>query len=475
MRVFGFEVSVRKAAVGRTFTGWEPANMEGAWLTLFDSSVDPTFRFQRDLHVRPERAQAHWAVFACQTLIASDIGKLGVKLTSYNATTQVYEEVDSPSVSPFLRQPNGYQTWQEFVEQWILSKVSSGNAYILMQRDNSNDVTDAYVLDPWRVTPLVSDSGMVFYRLGENRLAQITDGDLVVPASEIMHDRMYCLFHPLIGVSPLFACALPATQGLDIQSQSTHFFRNASVPSGILVTPQRLDDKLAADYQKRWEQNYGGKQRGRTAVLGNGLEYKALTQSAVDSQLVDQLKLTAEMVCTTYHVPPYKIGVGATPTYQNAEVLNQIYYSDCVQAFVQKVEGALNAGLKLPQKNFRVCLDEDDLLRMDKLTQMEFVARGVEKAIFAPNEGRRRFNLPPVTGGDDPLLQQQNFSLAALAKRDNLPNPFVIDRPTVNPTPSAEGAPVAADPNAAKSALAEAAAMLRASNPHARTLRVVNG
>lgn len=453
-----------KAAVGRTFSQFESAG----WTTIFDSSVDPSYHFQRDLHISREHAEAHWAVFACQTLIASDIGKLGVKLTQYDDKANIYREVDSPSVSPFLRKPNDYQTWQEFIEQWILSKVgSAGNAYILKERDRSNDVVAAYVLDPCRVTPLISTSGRVFYRLGHNYLAKVQESDFVVPASEIMHDKMYCLYHPLIGVSPLYACALPAVQGLDIQTNATRFFRNSSVPSGILVSAQRVDDELAEKYQKRWETRYGGKQRGRVAVLGNGLEYKTVTQNAVDSQLVEQLKLTAEMVCTAYHVPPYKIGVGATPTYQNAEVLNQIYYSDCIQALVQKVEGLLNAGLSLPQKNYRVQLDEDDLLRMDKSAQMEFIARGVEKAVFAPNEARQKFNLPPVKGGQSPMLQQQNYSLAALDKRDSLPNPFVIDRPTTNPTPSPEGPAPAADP--AKEIHSTVAKMLRRSH-----LRVVN-
>ncbi len=37
---------------------------------------------------------------------------------------------------------------------------------------------------------------------------------------------------------------------------------------------------------------------------------------------------------------------------------------------------------------------------------------------MAPNEARRREDLPPVDGGDTPYLQVQNYSLAALANRD---------------------------------------------------------
>ena len=46
-------------------------------------------------------------------------------------------------------------------------------------------------------------------------------------------------------------------------------------------------------------------------------------------------------------------------------------------------------------------------------------ADGVKAGFLSPNEARRMFfNLPPVAGGESPYLQQQDFSLAALARRD---------------------------------------------------------
>jgi HK97 family phage portal protein len=454
MRLFGYDISLRKAA------SLSPVNDSRGWVTIHDFIPGG---FQRDISIDVARAQSHWAVFACQTLIAGDVGKLGVKLTQWDSRTKIYEEVDSPSVTPFLNVPNHFQTWQKFIEQWILSKVSNGNTYVLKQRDARNVVIKGYVLDPCKVTPMVSNSGDVFYKLGDDKLSGVTENSIVVPASDIIHDRYWCLFHPLVGISPIYASGLAATQGLDIQNHASRFFRNSAVPSGLLVTPQRIDDELAKKYQARWETNYGGENRGRTAVLGNGLEYKPITQTAVESELVEQLKLSAEMVCSVYHVPPYKIGIGPMPTYQNAEVLNQIYYSDCLQVLVQAVETCLTQGLDLPKKGYKVQLDEDDLLRMDKLTQMEFVAKGIEKAVFSPNDARRRFNEPPVEGGNSPMIQQQNFSLEALAKRDAKADPFGTEKPT-----QPEPAQPAEDKHVAL------AALLRRADA-TRTLRLTNG
>jgi HK97 family phage portal protein len=434
MRLFGYEVAVRKAP-----RSLSPVDDSRGWYTVatYNGPGFPQW-FQRDENVdlNPDRALQNGWVFACQTLIAADIGKLAPVLKTWNESHRIYEIVKSPAVSPFLLKPNGYQTWPKFLQRWMFSKLSDGNAYALKVRDARDVVIRAHILDPRRTTPLVSESGDVFYRLGQDNLAEIQASDIVVPASEIMHDRMWCLFHPLVGLSPIFANCMAAIQGLEIQGNSAKFFRNSSIPSGILVSPQRIDDKLAEDYKKRWETNYGGENRGRTAVLGNGLEYKQLTMSAVDSEIVAQLKSSAEMIASTYHVPAYKIGAGPIPTYQNAQVLNGIYYSDCLQSLIIDVQETLREGLDLDQKGFVIHLNLDDLLLMDASTQMEVITKGVQGRVVAPNEGRRKLNYPPVTGGDAVLAQHQDHSLAAIARRDEQPDPFAT-APAPAPQPAA--------------------------------------
>jgi phage portal protein BeeE len=71
-----------------------------------------------------------------------------------------------------------------------------------------------YVLDPFRTKPLVAPDGSVYYQLSKDNLAGVEDA-VTVPASEIIHDTMTPLYHPLCGVSPLYACGVAASQGLD--------------------------------------------------------------------------------------------------------------------------------------------------------------------------------------------------------------------------------------------------------------------
>jgi HK97 family phage portal protein len=206
---------------------------------------------------------------------------------------------------------------------------------------------------------------------------------------------------------------LPAIQGLRIQNSSTQFFANGSNPGGILTAPGAISDETAARLKQHWEQNYTGVNVGKIAVLGDGLKYEKMAVNAVDAQLIEQLKWTAETVCSCYHVPAYMVGVGAPPNYNNIEALNQQYYTQCLQALIEAIELLLDEGLELPAP-YGTEMDLDGLLRMDTATQYKAIADGISGAFLTPNEGRRKLDLPPVKGGDSPYMQQQNFSLAAL-------------------------------------------------------------
>ena len=376
--------------------------------------------YQADVVVSQDRVLANWAVFACQTLIASDIGKLRLRLVEQDVAG-IWEPVASSAFSPVLRKPNHYQTRQKFIESWITSKLANGNAYILKQRDQRGVVVAMYVLDPTRVRPLVAPNGDVYYQLQDDDLSRLPETVPAIPASEIIHDTMVCLFHPLVGISPIYACGLAATQGLNILDQSARFFGNGSQPGGVLTAPGQIADETAKRLKDHWERNYSGANAGRIAVLGDGLKYEKMAMTAVEAQLADQLKLSAEMICACYHVPPFKIGAGAIPAGQKVEDLNQIYYSDCLQALIEGVEAGLDEGLGLPYvagRTLGVEFDLDDLLRMDSGTLTAALRDQVGAGITSPNEARKRLNMKPAVGGDTPYLQQQNYSLAALDKRD---------------------------------------------------------
>lgn len=365
-----------------------------------------------------ETLLASHAVFACVTLIAQDIGKMCPQLLA-QMKSGIWKEISSPSFSPVLRRPNHYQNSIQFIETWINSKLYRGNTYILKERDGRGVIVATYPLHPDRVTVLVADGGDVFYQLNTDNLSGIGES-IIVPATEIIHDRMNCLFHPLIGISPLYAAGLAAFQALNIQKNSAAFFENMSRPSGTLTSDQRIGDDTAKRLSTDWQTNYGKHNAGKVAVLGEGLKYDAISVSAVDAQLIEQLKWTAEVVCSVYHVPAFMVGMGTLPPYNNIEALNQQYYSQCLQSLIQHAEAGYTEGLELfdTANPYKVRLDTKALLRMDTASRYKAHSESITGGWRKPDEARADEDLEPVPGGNTPYMQQQNYSLAALAARD---------------------------------------------------------
>ena len=425
MRLFGFDIS-------RSGRSLSPPDERGGWMRILESF---TGAWQQDVQVNQTAVLAYHAVFSCMTLIASDVAKLRVKLVSF--ADGVWTETTNPAYSPVLRKPNRFQTRNQFWESWILSKLSTGNTYALKERDSRGVIKALYILDPARVQPLVSDDGGVYYQLSTDALAGLADADVIVPAKEIIHDRFNCLFHPLVGLSPIYACGLAATQGIQIQNASTHFFGNGSKPGGLLVAPGKIDKADAARLKEYWDNNFAGRNAGKIAVLGDGLKYEALAVNANDAQLIEQLKWTSEVVCSTFHVPPYKIGVGALPSYNNVQALNVEYYSQCLQALIEAIETCLDEGLGTGV-NLGTEFDIENLLRMDGVTQMQVLKDS--GGILSPNEQRAKLDKAPKPGGDSPMVQQQNYSLEALARRDAQADPFDTSSSAGNEPPANDNA-----------------------------------
>jgi HK97 family phage portal protein len=447
---FGYQISRTKAAVepmtAQNASALTPSS--GGWWPLIREPF--TGAWQKNMEVSVDHALTYTTVFACVTQKASDIAKLWINLVQEDADG-ICTPTENSAYSPVLREPNHYQTPYEFVESWNISILTRGNTYVLKERDARGVVRALYVLDPQRVQVLVAPDGSIYYGLATDYLSGVDAAGLTVPASEIIHDKTNTFYHPLCGISALVACGLAVMQGKRIQTQSEAFFRNNSQPGGLLMTANPIGPETQKAILEHWEANYAGQDNvGRIAVLGGGLTYTPLTPvSARDAQLIEQLNFTAIDVCSAFRMPPYKVGVGPVPVHNKPQDLAVEYYEQSLQADIERIEQVFSKGIGLLGTDYSIEFDLDALLRMDTATATTASVEAIKGGLMTPNEGRKRFDLKPVPGGDSVFMQQQQFSLEALAQRDQN-NPFP-QAPT-SPTPAAPAAPANDQPPAADAA-----------------------
>jgi HK97 family phage portal protein len=397
------------SAVGSGRGGWFPLVHEpkaGAW--------------QKNEEMRVDTALSNIAVFRCISLISSDVAKLPLGMIAGGG--DIWKKAKIEPFSTVLRRPNQFQTQKQFFLNWMESKLTHGNAYVLLGREG-RQVTSMHVLDPLRTKPLVGPDGSVYYQLATDNLIPGAADSLIVPSSEIIHDRWNTLFHPLVGLSPLFACSIAAMNGDNIQQHSTAFFKNSANPSGIISSPNMITDDQIQKIKAVWNTNYSGPNAGRVAVLGDNLAFTAMAVKPVDAQMIEQLKWSAEAVCIAFGVPPYKVGLSSAPAYGKIQEGQLQYYGDTLQRHFEEIEACLDIAFDLNDQQ-GVEFDLDGLLRTDTATLADITTKLTGSGILKINEGRAKFNHDKIKGGDAAYLQQQNYSLEALSKRDSLDDPF---------------------------------------------------
>ena len=410
MKLFGIQIGAQKtlnAVPGAGRAGWrqimEP--FAGAW--------------QRNIEEKQSDLITYPTLYACIYRIASDIGKLPFSLRQ-RSRGGVWVEVENPAYDPVLRKPNDYQTAAQFREQWVLSKLVAGNTYAFKRRDNRGVVTQMYILDPERCMPMVSDSGLVFYQLRTDALVTLPEGypaeNLVVPASEIIHDRCMPVYHPLVGVPPVAAAHWPALKNMKIMRSATEFFANNAQPGGLLTAPAGMSEDDAKAVQEYWSTNFSGGNAGRVAVVGADMKFTPFAMKSIDSQMVEQMRYSDEQICQPFGIPPFKVGIGTIPAGLGVDGLNQLYYSDALQTHIEHMEALLDDGLRV-SRPLGIELDLDPLLRMDEGKRADVEAKLVGGKIKTPDEGRARFNLPPTAGGGTLWGQNQDYPLGMLENR----------------------------------------------------------
>jgi HK97 family phage portal protein len=324
--------------------------------------------------------------------------------------------LNSPAAR-LLRKPNRYQTRTDFILNLLRNELFNGNGYAVGLKDENFKFESLHLVNPNSCQPLVSPEGDVFYQIGLSDIAAGVAGvqSLVVPAEDMLHIRMQTPRSPLIGETPLMAAALSIDAGNAIHRHLAGFFSNMTRPSGFLKSTTALKPEQAEILRTEWQQAFASGNAGRVAVLQGGLDWQALTMSAVDAAIVESYRMTVHDIARIFRVPLSVIGEPGGTTYANTETLIRHWLSTGLGFIVEHIELALDALFELPPNEF-ISFDLEYLLRADFVARVEGLTKGIQGGLFSPNEARAKEGLARAVDGDEPRLQAQVVPLSFASK-----------------------------------------------------------
>jgi HK97 family phage portal protein len=349
-------------------------------------------------------------------------------------------KVTDHAIARLMVRPNRVQTWFEFIRDMWVAYLLRGNAYAAIIRDTRGDPTQLIWINPDAVMVLEAADGSWWYnvnRIGLFQIAMLRNFPVAIPAEDILHIRGIS-FNMLVAASTIGlardSIGLAMSQGL----QASRWVNNGARPSGVLETPNKLSADAAKRLKAQWEEFQSGVQNtGRTAVLEEGLQWKALQLTAVDLQFINQQQMSIADIGRFFGVPLRKLMQQDNSRGSTIIQEDQSYVNETVAPDLEMLEQKIVQTFDLDAEGYGVDLDESPLLRADPQTRYNIGRIGILSGMISPNEWRRSERLPPVDGGDE---IRAPVNLAALGSDMTGTSPDQAGRPPNGqaPKPTAE-------------------------------------
>jgi len=392
---------------------------------------------------------------ACIDAYAQTIAAMDLEL-SQETGDGGHEDVEDGPVVALLAKPNTYQTRSDFILNLIWNLFEWGNAYAVFERQGATPV-GMHLMASRYTTPYVdAQSKAIYYALGGNPL--VPEGiNYLVPQRDVLHVRLHCPVHPLIGVSPIRAAALAMAANVAITTQQAAFFSQMARPSGVLSTEATLTRQQIDMLRAAWEAQSVGLNAGGVPILSNGLKWQALGINSQDSEIAAAFNMTVEDVARAFRVPLPLVGSPVGATYNNVEQLIALWMSTGLGFVLEHIENAYEAAFEIPSDQ-QIEFDTDTLARTYFKGRVEALTKGISGGLYSPNEAREREGLPRVAFGEEPRLQSQVVPLSQVGA---VPAQSATPAPAAGEADPTEAEP-APEPPAPQSSAAIAAHILKA-------------
>jgi HK97 family phage portal protein len=323
--------------------------------------------------------------------------------------------VDNSPLARIIRRPNDYQSISDFLLNATRELYMTGEFFALAIRDERGDIAELHLMRSRACFARVAMNGEIFYSLGGNAIVDQRFMDLAgVPARDVLHVRLHTPVDPLRGESPLMAAALDVAATDAALQQQVMFLRNEAKPSIMLSTDSILKIEQVKELRAAWDAQTRGDGAGGTPILTAGLKPVVVSAKAVDAQVAELMKMSAQNIALAFRIPLQMLGLGGT-AYASTELLMQDWIAKGLGFALNHIEEAVGhlfglSGYPAEYVEFNTA----SLQRSAFRERIEALARSTISGIHSPDEARNELDLPTVPGGygQEPRVQQQVVPLS---------------------------------------------------------------
>jgi HK97 family phage portal protein len=390
----------------------ELANLDtNVWSTVSYGSLRMYDQFNYD-YATLYKTQPN--VRTCVDFLARNIAQLGLHVFRRVSDTDRVRLTDHPLAKVIERPlPAEFKVTRYRLMESLMGDLGVYfNAYWLKVR-----VPDA-PLGLLRIPPQLVT---VYGDLVPDRYEMTLSGKLYTFAtSEIVHFRGYNAEDAVSGLSPLETLRRVLAEEHAAGDYREHFWQNAARQAGIIERPAAApewSDPARTRFKQEFEALYsGGDNSGKTAILEEGMTWRAGTFNAQESEYLAGRKLTREECARAYHIPLPMVGILDNATFSNITEQHKNLYQDSLGPWLAMIEQEIELQL-LPEfddtQDVYVEFNIAEKLKGSFEEQIKALQSAVGRPWMTADEARSKMNLPSLGGDAEELVTPLNMMVGA--------------------------------------------------------------
>lgn len=365
-----------------------------------ENAYEELFGTQPTKAVSPDLAMKLAAVYACVYVLSSSIAQLPLHVKRKSGD-KVETVRDHPTYYLLHDSPNFWQTSYKLREYAQSAVLLYGNAYIHIVRNKNGKVQSLESLEPWKAQLLKNGGRYVYGYYDDDKTLSIAPDDMIHIKS----------LGPSIktGKSVIQTHAETIGLGLDARKFASGFFGGNARPAGILSVKTPINSGSWANFKSMWQeaQNKLRSEENKTILLPAELDYKALTVSPVDTELLSMMKLNRSEIAGIFNVPAHMINDLEKATFSNIseQTIQFIRYS--VMPWVVNWEQELNRKIFTEAERkagYFVKFNLAGIMRGTAAERATFYHNAITDGWMSRNEARQLEDMNPVDGLDEMLV-----------------------------------------------------------------------
>lgn len=359
-------------------------------------------------------------VYACVRVLSDAISKLPLK--TYQEDEQGVQKSVDHYLYPLLKlRPNPYMSASDF---WkcIEAQRAFGNAYANIEFDQKTGRVKAlWPIDTARVSVVIDDANIVSGQVANvtgsrtNLWYEIDVGQgekRKIPAHDMLHFKGSVTINGLVGARPLDYLKLTVENAAASANFINNFFKQGLQVKGLIQYTGNMDENAKRVFREQFESMSSGlKNSHRISLLPIGYSYVPMAMNMADAQFLENTQLTIRQIANAFGVKMHQLNDLSQGTYSNVEQQQLAFYSDTQQPILAGYEQELTYKLFTDRElaaGYYAKFNVDSILRTDLKTRYEAYRTGIQGGFLAPNEARKREDMPPLPGGDR-LYANGNF------------------------------------------------------------------